>query len=192
MNILDTGSLIDRARLATRFNRLVIILQREIGPRLAAIKMDEVRIVRAHPNPLVEIFKAFVEFPEVSVVEAQDSEGAHVGRVEGERLRLQFVGPLKVAFRVTGKASLPERQELGSQIHQGADIVGIDGERLFAERVCRIRFLADPSGLPRVCVALESQVLGVGFRRGSPFEAGGLSVGESNIDCARQMRRILL
>ena len=102
--------------------------------------MGERRIVRARPNRLVEIFKAFVEFPEAYVVEAQARGGVHVGRVqgeralvlrdgflgaplepkdvalqvvspspiwiEGERLGLQFVGPLEVAFRVAGNANL--------------------------------------------------------------------------------------
>ena len=61
MNILDVIR-IDRDRPASQFNRLVITLQPEIGPRLAAIPRGERRIVRARPNRLVEIFKAFVEF----------------------------------------------------------------------------------------------------------------------------------
>ena len=63
MNILDVIR-IDRDRLASQFNRLVITLQPEIGPRLAAVPIGERRIVRARQNRLVEIFKAFVEFPE--------------------------------------------------------------------------------------------------------------------------------
>ena len=55
---------IDRDRPASQFNRLVIILQPEIGPRLAAVPIGERRIVRARPNRLVEILKAFVELPE--------------------------------------------------------------------------------------------------------------------------------
>ena len=84
MNILDVIR-IDRDRLASQFNRLVIILQPEIGPRLAAVPQGERRIVRARQNRLVEIFEAFVEFPEAYVVEAQVGGGVHVGRVEGER-----------------------------------------------------------------------------------------------------------
>ena len=55
-------------------------------------------------------------------------------RIEGERLRHQSVGPLEVAFAVGGKAKRHRHPELDRQNHQGADIVGIDGERLFAER----------------------------------------------------------
>src|ERR1700732_2334129 len=84
MNILDVIR-IDRDRLASPFNRLVITLQPEIGPRLAAIQMDEQRIVWALPKRRVEIFNAFVEFPVASVVKAQAGGGARVGRVEGER-----------------------------------------------------------------------------------------------------------
>jgi hypothetical protein len=46
MNILDVIR-IERDRLASPFNRLVIILQPEIDPRLAALEMGEQRIVRA-------------------------------------------------------------------------------------------------------------------------------------------------
>src|SRR5574337_2091112 len=84
MNILDVIR-IDRDRLARPINRLVIILQPEIGPRLAAVDMGERRIVRALPNRLVEIFLAFVEFPETRVVPAKVSGGVRVGRVQGER-----------------------------------------------------------------------------------------------------------
>src|SRR5277367_1873930 len=49
---------IDRDRLAKLFNRLVITLQPEIGRPLAAIEPGELRIVRARPTRLVEIFKA--------------------------------------------------------------------------------------------------------------------------------------
>ena len=96
--------------------------------------------------------------------------------IEGERLGLQFVGPLEVAFGVAGNAKRRRQPELDPQRHQGADIVGIDGERLFAERVCCIRLLADPSGLPYARGALESQVLGVAIGRGRPFEACGLGL----------------
>src|SRR5208337_3950183 len=187
MNILSVIR-IDRDRLASPFNRLVIILQPEIGERLAAVEMGEPRIVRALPNRLVEIFKAFIEFPEAHVVEAQAGGGLHVGRVEGERalvlrdgflvarlepkdvalqdvrpspiriegerLGHQFVGPLEIAFGVAGNTTLGRLEELPPQLHQGADIVGIDGERLFAERVCCIRLLPDPAGLPLARYAL--------------------------------------
>jgi hypothetical protein len=76
----------------------------------------------------------------------------------------------------------------GPQYTQGADIVRIDGERLFAERECRIRLLADPSGLRKARIALKSQVLGVGIRRGRVFETGGLGISKVKVYCARQMR----
>ena len=174
---------IDRDRLASQFNRLVITLQPEIGPRLAAIPIGERRIVRARQNRLVEIFNAFVEFPE-----------AFRSRSPGWRRRPRWTGPGRARARarrrlpsvrpwarrmppftcvsqvqsgsrasaLDSNSSARSRSPLGSpetpsaagseeldpQPHQGADIVGIDGERLFAERVCRIRLLADRSGLP--------------------------------------------
>ena len=67
MNILDADSR-DCDRLASRFNRLVVTLQPEIGERFAAIKMREERIVRAQQNRLVKVFEAFVYLPEVSLV----------------------------------------------------------------------------------------------------------------------------
>ena len=85
----------DRDRFASPFNRPVITLQPETGERLAAIQMGEPRIVRTLPNRIVEIFKAFVEFPEAHVVEAQARGGLHVGRVEGERALM-----LRDGFRV--------------------------------------------------------------------------------------------
>ena len=36
-------------------------------------------------------------------------------RIEGERLRLQFVGPLEVAFRVAGNAKRRRNEELDPQ-----------------------------------------------------------------------------
>ena len=116
MNILDVIR-IDRDRLASPFNRLVIPLQPEIGPRLPAIEMGEPRIVRTRPNRVVKIFKAFVETPEKYVVSArfggvdvgtgpgrvarpEPKDGALQGVIhspiwiEGERLGHQFVGPL--------------------------------------------------------------------------------------------------
>ena len=105
--------------------------------------------------------------------------------IDGERLRVQFVGPLEIAFRVAGNAKQRRREELDLQCHQGADIVGIDGERLFAERECRIRVLADPSGLPCARGALESQVLGVAIGRGRPFSARALGLSELKVECVR-------
>jgi hypothetical protein len=89
---------------------------------------------------------------------------------------------------VAGKANSRLSPRLDPQYHQSADIVGIDGERLFAERVCRIRLLADKSGLPMARVALESQVLGVAIGRGRALEPCALSIDELNVDCVRQMR----
>ena len=107
--------------------------------------------------------------------------------IEGARLGHQFIGPLEVAFRVAGTTKRRPHEELLPQSHQGADIVGIDGERLFAERVCRIRLLADKSSLPFARDALESQVLGVSIGRGRPFEAGRLGLGQLKVHRPRQM-----
>jgi hypothetical protein len=66
---------IDRDRPASQFNRLVIILQPKIGPRLVFVPIDERRIGRARPNRPVDIFKAFVELTEISIVYAQLAGG---------------------------------------------------------------------------------------------------------------------
>jgi hypothetical protein len=175
---------VDRDRLAGQFNRLVVSLQPEIVLRHAAVPKNMRRVVRAPPLRLVEIFKAFVEFPAKHVVESQLARGVRVGRVEGERalvfddsllgaplcpkdvalhvmrpgpirikgerLRLQLVGSFEVALWIAGKAKRRWQVELDPQVHQGGDIVGIDGERPFAERKCRIRRIADKSCLPHV------------------------------------------
>jgi hypothetical protein len=93
--------------------------------------------------------------------------------IEGERLRLQFVGPLEVAFRVAGETKRRREPEFVAQHRQGADIVGIDGKRLFAERVCRL--LADWSGVKLARGALESQVFGVAIGRGRSVDACALA-----------------
>jgi hypothetical protein len=62
MNMRDVIR-IDRERSTSQFNRLVITLQPEIILRLAAVPIDEQRIVRARQNRLFKIFEAFVEFP---------------------------------------------------------------------------------------------------------------------------------
>ena len=98
----------------------------------------------------------------------------------------QLVGPLEVAFRVAGKAKQRRPQELVPQHRQGADIVGIDGERLFAKRVGRIRLLADRLGLKLARGALESQVLGVTIGRRRPFDACALGLDELKGECVRQ------
>ena len=82
-------------------------------------------------------------------------------RVEGEGLRHQFVRPLEVGLGVGARAHIDRLLELHGQDPQGADIVGIDAERLLAERVTRIRFLAEPSGFLQGRLTLESQILGV-------------------------------
>ena len=87
-------------------------------------------------------------------------------RVEGEGLRHQFVRPLEVGLGVRARAHIDRIVELHGQDPQGVDIVGIDAERLLAERVTRIRFLAEPSGFLLGRVTLESQILGV---RDSPL-----------------------
>ena len=101
---------------------------------------------------------------------------------------LQFISPLDVAFRVAGNPKRRRHEELGSQCRQGEDVVWIDGERLFAERECSIRLLADRSDLPLARSALESQVLGVAIGTGRPFEPGSLGLGELKVEFVRQMR----
>ena len=76
---------IDRERPASQFDRLIIALQPEIGPRLVAVIIGERRIGRARPNRLVESFNAFVESPERQVVDAQAAIGIGAGRVQRER-----------------------------------------------------------------------------------------------------------
>ena len=143
--------------------------------------------MRARPNRLVEIFNAFVEFPEAFVVKAKIAGGNHVGRVqgeralvlrdgflgaplgpkdvaldivrpsvvwiEGERLRLQLVCSLQLVFRVGGHTKRRGQKELDTQNHQAADIVGVDGQRLVAERVSCIRLLALPTSGPLKTIA---------------------------------------
>ena len=77
--------------------------------------------------------------------------------------------------------------ELHRQDPQGADIVGIDAERLLAEKVSRIGFLADKSAFLHGRKTLESQILGVGIRRRCPFETGGLGPVELHLHRPRQM-----
>jgi hypothetical protein len=69
---------------------------------------------------------------------------------------------------------------------RGADITGIDAQRLLAERVTRIRFPADKSGFLYGRLALQSQILGVGIRPGRPFETGGLDLSESHLQRPRE------
>ena len=82
--------------------------------------------------------------------------------------------------KVTGYKNLTDNQA------RARDIVGIGGERLFAETVTRVRFLAEISAFLYARLALESQVLGVGVCRWRPFETGGLGLGELNVHRARQ------
>ena len=76
---------IDGDRPASQFNRLIVILQPEIGQRLATVPVVKRRIGRARQNRPVEIFKALFESPEESVVDAQLADGDYVGRVQGQR-----------------------------------------------------------------------------------------------------------
>ena len=108
--------------------------------------------------------------------------------IEGEGLRREFIGPLKVAFRVAGRAKHCRHEELPPKYRQGADIVGIDGERLFAQRNGGISRFADKSAFPKARAALESQVLGVAVGRRHPFETGGLGLGELKVECVRETR----
>ena len=85
-------------------------------------------------SPLVE------EIPGLIVVSPS------VGRIEGEGLRYQFVRPPGICLGVCARAHIDRHEELGGQSKEGVDIVGIDAERLLAERVTRIRFFAEKSG----------------------------------------------
>jgi hypothetical protein len=53
--------------------------------------------------------------------------------------------------------------------------------------ICRVRVLADPSGLLHARLALESQILGVGIRLVRPFEACALGHGELKVDRPRRV-----
>ena len=88
--------------------------------------------------------------------------------IDGERLELQFISPLDVAFRVAGNPDARWHEELGSQCRQGEDVVWIDGERLFAERECSIRLLADRSDLPLVPIPTKPPVCNGMIRPGIP------------------------
>ena len=75
----------DRNRLPGQINRLVILLQPEIGPCFAAIKMNESWIVRAEPNGLVEIIEGFFKLPEFAVDASQES--ATASTLDGSKAR---------------------------------------------------------------------------------------------------------
>ena len=109
-------------------------------------------------------------------------------RVEGEGLRHQFVRPLEVGLGVRARAHIDRQVEPEGQGCQGVDIVGIDAERLLAERVTCIRRLADISAFLRGGITLESQILGVGIRRRRSFQTGGLDLGELDVHRSRQPR----
>ena len=213
---------IDCDRPASQFDRLVIILQPEIGRRLAVIPIVERRVGRARQNCPIEIFNAFCRIARGIGSRCQvgrrrprcpgpvrararvrpwlprcdpgpKDDALYVVRpspiwIEGEHLRLHFIGSLEVAFRVAGNAKQRRHQELDPQCLQGADIAGIDGERLFAERVCRIRFIADVPALVQTGHALERQILGAGIGRGRPLETGAFGLGQLQLHRSRQMR----
>ncbi len=92
-------------RSASQFDRLVIILQPEIGLRLLAIPKIERRIVRARPNRLVERFKAFLELPEEYVGGAQAAGGRRNGRVQGECALVLRDGLLGAPLELKGDPS---------------------------------------------------------------------------------------
>ena len=62
-----------------------------------------------------------------------------LNRIESERFRNQFVAARQIALWVDAGAAIETGNQnlMESKKVQGSDIVGIDGERLFAERVCR-------------------------------------------------------
>ena len=78
--------------------------------------------MRALPNRLVEIFLAFVEFPEACVVPAQVSGGVGVGRVERERALMLRDGFTRTAARLEPKDAALQVVGLGP--------VWVEGERL--------------------------------------------------------------
>ena len=108
--------------------------------------------------------------------------------IDGERLRLQFIGAIEVAFRVARNVQQRRHEELDSQRHQGADIVGIDGERLFAERVSRVRLLPDEARLPLAVRALESQILGVAIDSRRLVDAGAIGLLQLQVEPVSQVR----
>ena len=78
------------------------------------------RVVRARPNRLVEIFKAFVEFPVARVVPTEGEGGVHVGRVEGER---------KFVFRDGFRVARLQSEDVALKLVRPSQI-WLDGERL--------------------------------------------------------------
>src|SRR5208337_3948361 len=63
--------------------------------------------------------------------------------IEGEHFRHQFVAPLEIGLRGGAEVVRDRLPVLDRQKGQGINIVGIDGERLFAETETRLRLLAD-------------------------------------------------
>jgi hypothetical protein len=113
--------------------------------------------------------------------ESVNKVSGSVGWIECKRFRQQYFGPLEVVPRVVTAAE--RRQDLDGRPGQGADIVGIGGERQFAWGIGSEKgnFVFQEGRL-----ALESQILGVGIRRGRPFESGGLDLGKLKVNRARQ------
>jgi hypothetical protein len=105
--------------------------------------------------------------------ESLDEVSRSIVWIELEGFRHQFVGPLEFVLRVAAAAA--GRQEREGQIGQGADVVGVGGERLITQtgnklRERSLRFSGSPPGT-------GEQILRVGIRRRPAFETRGLDLG---------------
>ncbi len=109
----------DRDRPARPFDRLIVLLQREMAPRFPIVTTVQSWIVRAEANRLVKKFETLFNLPTVQVVPAQADDGAHAGRVQSERpfvLRDRFV-------------EAPLTKEYKSLRAVGPCVIRVEGER---------------------------------------------------------------
>ena len=208
-------------RPAVPFDRLIVVLEPEIGVRLVRVPVIEKRIVGAQPNGLVEKFKALLIVANSGVGDAKAVIGFGCGglqrqcalvfcnrlvearsghedggledvavravRIERERARHQFIRSLQVGVGVGAAVAEDRQRELEGQHEQGAVIVRIERERLFAELKARFRLLAVGAAFPNRRGALQRQILRVAIGRGRSLETRGLGLGELNFHRARQM-----
>src|SRR5579863_3175935 len=110
---------IDRDRPAGPFDRLIVLLQREIVYTFAAIPKKQICIVRTEPYRLVKDFDALFILSGLSVCEAYSPNCLHSVRVQGERT-FEFNNRI-------GEASLnPEYIALSKMAPR---VVRVDGDR---------------------------------------------------------------